>query len=759
VTRYGHTAALLFYALLAIALTWPIAAKLGSVAPHDLGDPLLSTWIIWWNATVVPFTARWWDGLAFYPARDSLTYSDHRVGIGLITTPAIWLGVTPLGAHNLAFLLSYVLSAAAAYALVFSLLQSRTAAFIAGLVFGFNPYRADHLPHLELLSSYWLPIVFLALHQWVKTLKAGWLALLSLSLVMLFLTSGYYFMFSGVLVLLWLAWFLPRNLSLTQYGAIAIAFSLALLAVAPVLLHYRQAHEAQGLSRSLGEIEFYSADLSALLTAPRMLWLWNPPESWQQPEGALMPGATAVLLVSIALITRWRTQRDDVSRSPWFERLRLTALVAGIVMTAVASIPTLAGPVAYQLGPIRISVTDSHKPLSVAFLLISGWLLTSGRIRQAGRERSILGFYAMATVMMWLLALGPTARLFGTQVLYKAPYSWLMMLPGFGGGFRVPARFAMLAALTLSVAGTVAFYRLTRDRSPRIQLAMTLAVAMAITAESWIDPLPVPRAPSPLEIPPAVPADAAILELPTGIAEDARAMYRSIEHRRHTVNGMSGYDAAHYTVLRMALEEGHFEALKGFEGYGPIAVFVERDDRGARMLPLAKQLGGAISVGTTSEYEVLVVPRTGSGNPRAIASKPTIPVLSASANAAPELAARMIDGDLSTAWLPTEAQDGTEEIVLELGQRSEVGGVVLATTRTEFPRGLSIELSLDRTNWVVVRQGDATAAALATAIEDPRLLRIPFQFERTFARYVRITQTATGPLPWVVFEAQVLAGE
>jgi hypothetical protein len=60
---------------------------------------------------------------------------------------------------------------------------------------------------------------------------------------------------------------------------------------------------------------------------------------------------------------------------------------------------------------------------------------------------------------------------------------------------------------------------------------------------------------------------------------------------------------------------------------------------------------------------------------------------------------------------------------------------------------------------VVVRQGDATAAALATAIEDPRLLRIPFQFERTFARYVRITQTATGPLPWVVFEAQVLAGE
>ena len=756
-TRYGHAAALLFYAVLAIALTWPIAAKLGSVAPHDLGDPLLSTWTIWWNATVVPFTARWWDGLAFYPARDSLTYSDHRVGVGLITTPAIWLGVTPLGAHNLAFLLSYVLSAAAAYALVFSLLQSRIGAFIAGLVFGFNPYRADHLPHLELLSSYWLPIVFLALHQWVKTLKAGWLALLSVSLVMLFLTSGYYFMFSGVLVLLWLAWFLPRNLSLTQYGAMAIAFSLALLAVAPVLLHYRQAHEAQRLSRSLGEIEFYSADLSGLLSAPRMLWLWNTPESWQRPESALMPGATAVLLVAIALGLRWRSTQPALSR--WSERLRTAVLVAGVMMAAIASLPTVYGPIAYELGRLRISVTDPYKPLSVALLLIGGWFLTTARVRLAWRERSILGFYTLATVVMYIFALGPTARVFGHRFLYKAPYSWLMMLPGFGGGFRVPARFAMLAALTLSVAAAVAFFRLTRNRTPRIQLGAAIAVVLAITAESWIDPLPVPQAPGRLEIPAAVPPNAVILELPTEISEDARAMYRSMEHRRHTVNGMSGHDAPHYNVLRLSLDEGHFEALKGYGRYGPIAIFVERNERGARILPLVKQLGGAAPVASTAEYEVLLLPRNDAQAVTAQASRAVVPVQAVSANTAQQLAERMIDGDLETAWLPPMRQDGSEEIVLDLGQRSEVGGVVLATTRYEFPRGITIELSLDQTTWVQVRQGDATANAVATAIEDPRFLRIPYVFDRTFTRYVRIRQTSHATVPWVVFEARVLAGE
>jgi hypothetical protein len=96
--------------------------------------------------------------------------------------------------------------------------------------------------------------------------------------------------------------------------------------------------------------------------------------------------------------------------------------------------------------------------------------------------------------------------------------------------------------------------------------------------------------------------------------------------------------------------------------------------------------------------------------------------------------------------------------VFDLGQRSEVGGVVLATTTTEFPRGLTIELSHDRSTWMTVWQGDATAKAVVTAIEDPRFMRMRFAFGRSYTRYVRVRQTAQGPLPWVVFEAQVLAG-
>lgn len=75
-------------------MTWPLVLHLGDRVPNDLGDPLLSTWTLWWNATNIPLSQTWWNGLAFFPARDTLTLSDHRLGLGLIATPLIWLGAS-----------------------------------------------------------------------------------------------------------------------------------------------------------------------------------------------------------------------------------------------------------------------------------------------------------------------------------------------------------------------------------------------------------------------------------------------------------------------------------------------------------------------------------------------------------------------------------------------------------------------------------------------------------------------------------------
>ena len=66
---------------------------------------------------VLPFSDAWWDAPIFYPAGNAMALADHRVGLGVITTPLIWAGASPLIAYNVAFLASFFLSAAAGYAL------------------------------------------------------------------------------------------------------------------------------------------------------------------------------------------------------------------------------------------------------------------------------------------------------------------------------------------------------------------------------------------------------------------------------------------------------------------------------------------------------------------------------------------------------------------------------------------------------------------------------------------------------------------
>src|SRR3979490_1280949 len=85
VTSFGL--AFLGYSALVLLLFHGLLGQLSTAVPHDLGDPLLSTWILWWNAHHVPFFGGWWDGLSFYPGHGALSFSDHRVGLELIAGP------------------------------------------------------------------------------------------------------------------------------------------------------------------------------------------------------------------------------------------------------------------------------------------------------------------------------------------------------------------------------------------------------------------------------------------------------------------------------------------------------------------------------------------------------------------------------------------------------------------------------------------------------------------------------------------------
>jgi hypothetical protein len=291
----AEIAALAGFLVLALAWTWPLALHLGSRVPHDPGDPILEVWLLWWNAHAVPFTARWWSPPIFDPMPGALALSEHMAGLGVITTPLQLAGAGPLAAYNVALIASYALSGYFAYLLVRRLSASRAAGFCAGLAFAFAPYRAGQLAHLQVLTSQWMPLALLALHQYLEDGRRRWLALFSAAWLIQALSNGYYLLFFPVLLALWLLWF-----GRSRRGAVvAGAWGVSSLALVPVLLQYVRVQRSLGLARSAGEMWLFSATPRSFVSPAGLLAAW-PFTPAPTDEHYLFPGLTAVVLVLAA---------------------------------------------------------------------------------------------------------------------------------------------------------------------------------------------------------------------------------------------------------------------------------------------------------------------------------------------------------------------------------------------------------------------------------------------------------------------------
>ena len=565
------------------------------------------------------------------------------------------------------------------------------------------------------------------------------------------LTSGYYFFYAMLLVAGWIAWFALRQSSWSQLAALAVALAAPVLAIAPVLWRYRAAHAEFGLGRSVYEVEQLSADIAGFAATPSFLAFWNLPIVPANPEVALFPGLTAIVVVMLAIGLR----SDALGLPPKWRRFRLACIGLAIGAAAVAVAATTLGPFAYSLGPIRFSVSNLYKPMSVAAVFALAWLVTLPRVRDAWARRSPFAFYVFATLAMWLLAVGPTARFLGERVLYKAPYGWLMLLPGFSESLRAPARFAMLAAMTLAVAAALGLTRLAA-RTTRASGAALAAVAVGVLVDGWIDPLPLPAPPPAMAAIDAVPAEAVVLELPLGIFEDTAAMYRSMSHGHRLANGYSGYAPPHYTVLGSALAEGRPEVLAALETDRDLAIVAARSADGqglaeglARVLPAAR-------TAHTATADVFIVPRHPPTPADTGPSGPALPVRAIVASV--EREARFIaDGRVGTVWTTVELQAGGEQVTADLGTATAISALELNQGRYSFayPRIVGIEVSDDGAVWREVWRGDTATAALRGALAAPATMPVRFDFDDTTGRYVRITQHGQAKQPWAIAELAV----
>jgi hypothetical protein len=708
-----------------LVLLHPITSHFATLVPHDLGDPLLSTTLLWWNAHTTPLTARWWDGFFFAPATGTIAFSDHRLGESLIASPIIWLGASPLAAYNITLLLTFPLCAVAAQGLAFVVTRRHDAAVLAGLAFGFSPYRFAHIEHLELLAAYGMPIALLALHRSLEDRRVRWPILFGVALFVQAISCSYYLLFFLVMLALWAAWFFRRGDGVAVRNA-ALAGVAVAIALAPIGWGYRSIHQHYGFSRGLNDIVTLSADVTSYVTASPLVWLWGWTSSLNGPERQLMPGVAVVVLVIAGLVASVRRARTlPVRRSP----LSLAAIAVAALFGILAIFTSTHGPWQIGEGRLAVSAHTFFKPLSLSVAALIVGIATSSTMRDAFRRRSIFAFYLTAAVILGLFSLGPKPSFLGHQFLYEPPYAWLMRIAVFGESIRVPSRFAMPAFLSLAIAGAIAYTRVT-ERT-RVRQAMLAIAAISIVLEAWSKDIPMFEPPRPWPDTVTATGATSVLDLPLGdVNHEVATLFRASQIGLPTSNGYSGYEPPHYEALRLATQERDETVLSALAERGPLLITVDdAAPEAAAQIEWLRTLHQTSQV-LEDEHGSWFVVRPRHSRP-APCEAPALPIASIRDHRR---------RSITLPWMSSSAQRKGDALVVDFGRAARPCAVRLSLGRHAgmFPRVLRIAASLDGAEWTTMVTEKTGGRTVLAAIARPRDPQLTIPFAALPARYLSL---------------------
>ncbi len=424
--RTTGLAALLLFAALTVLMTWPQARYLSTHLP-DADDPLLSVWRISWIAhTLSTQPTDLMNGNIFHPEPRTLAYSDAVLVQGLVATPLIWVGLSPIASYNLIILASIALSGWTMFLYARHLTNSVSAAVLAGMVFAFVPFRFDHLHHLELQATMFLPLALM----WIdRAFESGgrrdvWLA--TGAVVAQVYCGIYYavFLVTALLLVIPLRW---PNLSTARragvFRAALAAGAVGAIIVLPYLAIYVLNRNSLG-DRQSRDILIYSATVWNYLATPNENLIHG---GWSgglgQNERRLFPGTIALSIAALGLIG--------------MERRRLTLLVVGLVGFVISlgvntPLYSMLSSVLFIYNGLRAPARASILVfLALAGLVAFGWSRLEGPLKRAAPAVAALVAAALlleySTVQSrWFIA-GPTPHVY--TWLAEQPRSVVLELP------------------------------------------------------------------------------------------------------------------------------------------------------------------------------------------------------------------------------------------------------------------------------------------------------------------------------------------
>ena len=440
-------------------------------AVPDRGDPVFSMWrMAWVQHQLARDPWRLFDANIFYPLPATLTYSDAMILPAVVAAPLAWAGLHPVVAYNVTLLAAFILSGLSAYVLVRGMACGRIAAWITAVAFMICPFRMNHLSHLELQMTMWMPIVLLGVHRLLRDGDRTFtlILILATALAAQWYSSMYYGLFLTLYaavfgVVLACAWRTPwRRLIAGAAGA-----GLAACLVWPLVHVYTASAPARGVRPRDVVRRFSAVPLDYLRPGVN-----NPAYRAFLPrvveaERALFPGVGSLALAAVGA---W----------PPLTATRVAFITAGAVaFDASLGLNGLLYPVLYKMAPFQSIRAPARfgilVVLTIAVLAGAGARRALARVRTPRWRAGLLALFTTALMVdgwprhnrvpMWRVPPGIYAALPETgAVLFEFPVHaeparfeenlpymyfsmshWTPMVNGYSG-FNPPSYAALLRA-------------------------------------------------------------------------------------------------------------------------------------------------------------------------------------------------------------------------------------------------------------------------------------------------------------------------
>jgi hypothetical protein len=550
-----HIAVLSGYVVVAVLFTWPLTLHLSSTFP---GDPAGDTGVYVWNLWVfrhqilahhtLPFLTG--EILSLDQPAVPLTLHNYTTFADVLAFPL--LGRLSVAAtFNLLTLGSLVASAYSMFMYALKRTGDAGAAFVGGLLFGFNPFMTARVTaHFSLVQAAPLPIFGLLLYEIFQRPTTRLAAIAGLVVAWAFLCDPYYAVYCLLMVMFVVGYSLVaverRPLSV-QRAWWRTAFDLLLLSVAGLIV---------GIAlRGGGRLEIFGLHISMTrLYTPVLLFttllgvrIWlilRPRFAWAEMfrmahlRFVIVAGFVCVIALSPVLYA----MRSPGAGRPWRGPQVLWRSSAPGVDAASWLTPNPFHPLWGSTSGGWLSALPNGAEENVASIsLVAQAVIAFSMVRR--RFRAPGGWWVFTGLFAWL-SLGPFIRIAGINTYVPTPWAVLRYLPVVGAA-RMPTRMTVLVMMGVSMLLVLAIAHL-RQQSQRSRLVVA-AIAVLLVFELLPSPRPLYSAeiPGVYQVIAADPRPVKVITLPFGLKDglsergafSARYQYFQTMHEKALIGG------------------------------------------------------------------------------------------------------------------------------------------------------------------------------------------------------------------------------